>query len=93
MNNKNRVPLVHISKRAALPWYKAWAIRAAAIILALIVCAVITTVFTGEDPIQVYAAMIDGAFGTARKTWITFQNMSVLLCISLAMQEQKPAES
>ena len=25
MNNKNRVPLVHISKRAALPWYKAWA--------------------------------------------------------------------
>ena len=44
-----------------------------------------TTVTTGEDPIQVYAAMIDGAFGTARKTWITFQNMSVLLCISLAV--------
>ena len=68
MNNKNHAPLVHISKRAALPWYKAWAIRAAAIILALIVCAVITTVFTGEDPIAVYAAMFEGAFGTARRT-------------------------
>ena len=30
MNNKTRAPLVHISRRAALPWYKAWAIRAAA---------------------------------------------------------------
>ena len=34
MNNKTHVPLVHISRRAALPWYKAWAIRAAAIVLA-----------------------------------------------------------
>lgn len=85
MNNKNRVPLVHISKRAALPWYKAWAIRAAAIILALIVCAVITTVFTGEDPIQVYAAMFEGAFGTSRRTWVLLQNLAILLCISLAV--------
>ena len=85
MNNKNRVPLVHISKRAAQPWYKAWAIRAAAIILALIVCAVITTVFTGEDPIQVYAAMFEGAFGTSRRTWVLLQNLAILLCISLAV--------
>ncbi len=85
MNKQSRGPLVHIVKRGSLPWYGAWGIRALAIVLALVACALVTTVTTGEDPIQVYAAMIDGAFGTARKTWITFQNMSVLLCISLAV--------
>ena len=85
MNNKTHVPFMHISKRAALPWYKTWAIRAAAIILALIVCAVVTMVFTGEDPIQIYAAMFKGAFGTNRKTWVSLQNLAILLCISLAV--------
>lgn len=85
MNKQSKGPLVHIVKRGSMPWYGAWAIRALAIVLALVACALVTTVTTGEDPIQVYAAMIDGAFGTARKTWITFQNMSVLLCISLAV--------
>ena len=71
MNKQSRGPLVHIVKRGSLPWYGAWGIRALAIVLALVACALVTTVTTGEDPIQVYAAMIDGAFGTARKTWIT----------------------
>ena len=62
MNNKNHAPLVHISKRAALPWYGAWGIRAAAIVLALVVCSVVTTVFTGEDPIAVYAAMFEDVY-------------------------------
>ncbi len=85
MNKQSKGPLVHIVKRGSLPWYAAWGIRLLAIVLALIACALVTTVTTGENPIQVYAAIIDGAFGTARKTWITFQNMSVLLCISLAV--------
>lgn len=85
MNKQNKGPLIHIVKRAALPWYGAWGIRALAILLALIACALVTTITTGENPIQVYAAMIDGAFGTTRKTWITFQNLAVLLCISLAV--------
>ena len=85
MNKQNKGPLVHIVKRAALPWYCSWGIRALAILLALVACALVTTVTTGENPIAVYAAMIDGAFGTARKTWITFQNVAILLCISLAV--------
>ena len=85
MNKQSKGPLVHIVKRGNLPWYASWGIRLLAIVLALVACALVTTVTTGENPIQVYAAMIDGAFGTARKTWITFQNMSVLLCISLAV--------
>ena len=83
--NKQHNPLFHIVKRAALPWYKAWAIRAAAILLALIVCALVTTFVTGENPIQIYATMFSGAFGTTRKTWVLFQNLAILLCISLAV--------
>ena len=29
--------------------------------------------------------MIIGAFGSARKTWVTFQNISILLLIALAL--------
>lgn len=85
MNKQNQEPLAHISKRGAMPWYKAWAIRLGAIVAALLVCALVTTVTTGENPIAVYAAMINGAFGTARRSWITFQGMAVLLVISLAV--------
>ena len=85
MNEKTRVPLVHISRRQSLPWYRAWAIRAAAIILALLACAVITTLLTGENPIAVYGAMIEGAFGTSRRIWVLLQNVAILLCVSLAV--------
>ena len=85
MNKPNKEPLAHISKRGAMPWYKAWAIRLGAIVAALLVCALVTTVTTGENPISVYGAMISGAFGTARRSWITFQGMAILLVISLAV--------
>ena len=85
MNKKQSGPLFHISKRAALPWYRAWGIRVLAIILALIVSALITGVTTGLDPLKIYATIFTGAFGTARKSWITAQNVSILLCISLAV--------
>ena len=77
--------VMHISKRDSLPWYGAWAIRGAAIVLALIVCAVVTTALTGEDPVGVYKTMFAGAFGTPRKLWILGQNLAILLCVSLAV--------
>lgn len=85
MREKNKEPFFHIVKRDALPWYQAIGIRVAAIVLALILCAVVTTITTGINPIQVYESIFSGAFGTARKTWITFQNISILLLISLAL--------
>ncbi len=83
--NKQKTPLVHITKRKAMLWYKAWAIRLGAVVLALIVCALVTTLLTGYNPLQVYAAMFAGAFGTVRKTWVLFQNIAILLCVSLAL--------
>ena len=77
--------LFHISKRDVLPWYQAMLIRGGAIILALIVCALVTMLLTGENPISIYGTIFYGAFGTARKSWVTFQNLAVLLGISLAV--------
>ena len=85
MHNKVREPLFHIVKRDALPWYRAWGIRALAIVLALLLCALITTLCTHLNPLKVFATMFSGAFGTPRKMWILGQNLAILLCISLAV--------
>ncbi len=85
MNEKKKEPFFHVAKRDALPWYQSVGIRAAAILLALIVCGIVTTLTTGINPVEVYQSVFAGAFGTARKTWITLQNMSVLLLIALAL--------
>ncbi len=78
-------PRIQISKRKALPWYGSLSVRAAAIVAALLVCAVVTTLLTGEDPLAVYKTIWSGAFGTPRKIWILLQNIAILLCVSLAV--------
>ena len=83
MNKKQS--LFHIAKRDTLPWYKAALIRGGAIVIALIVCAIVTTLLTGENPINVYSTILYGAFGTSRKSWVTFHNLAILLGISLAV--------
>ena len=85
MAKKNSGPVLHISKRDNLPWYGAWAIRGTAILLALVVCAFVTTALTGENPLGVYKTMFQGTFGSKRKMWILGQNLAILLCVSLAV--------
>ena len=68
-----------------MAWYCSWGIRAAAILAALIVCAFVTTALTGENPLQVYETLWNGAFGTPRRIWILLQNVAILLCVSLAV--------
>ena len=80
-----RSSVLHISKRDNLPWYKAWAIRGAAILLAALVCGIVTAGLTGQNPLAVYKTMFDGAFGTQRKMWIMGQNLAILLVVSLAV--------
>ena len=80
-----RQSLFHIAKRDTLPWYQAVLIRGGAIVLALIVCAIVTTLLTGENPLNVYSTILYGAFGTPRKSWVTFHNLAILLGISLAV--------
>ena len=80
-----KTPLFHISKRGAIPWYRAWMIRAIGIIAALILCALVTTVLTGVNPLQVYVTIFKGSFASARRFWDMLQKLSILLCVSLAV--------
>ena len=77
--------MIHISRRADISRAHAWIIRGIAIILALLVCAVITAATTGLNPLKVFVSMFEGAFGSSRKTWMLLQNLAILLCISIAV--------
>lgn len=78
-------PPFHIVKRDALPWYTAWGVRIGAILLAIIVCGLLTLFLTGENPFSVYGTMIKGVFGSERRIWNTLQSLAMLLCVSLAV--------
>ena len=87
MSNKQKIhePLFHISKRASMPWYFSWLIRLGSILAALIVSGAVTMLLTHQNPISVYATMIDGAFGTSRRVWNLLQSLAILLCVALAL--------
>ena len=68
-----------------MPWYFSWCIRAAAIVLALVCCGLISTIVTKDNPIQIFATIIDGSFGSSRKFMILLQNTAMLLCVALAL--------
>lgn len=78
-------PLIHITKRKEISSKHAWAIRIAAIILALIVCAIITAVTTHLNPFAVYASMWNGSFGSPRKMWVLAKELAILLMVSVAL--------
>ncbi len=82
---QSREPLFHITKRSALPAWTSWLIRIGSVVAALLVCAVVTVVITGQNPAEVYSAIIYGAIGTPRRIWSLLQNLAMLLCISLAV--------
>lgn len=60
---EHREPLVRIAKRTDISRGKSWAIRAAAIVLALLLGALIMLLL-GHNPIMVYADMVRGSLGT-----------------------------
>ena len=90
-NGESREPLVHLSRRAAIPFWQAWLIRLAAIALGLAVCGLVAYLLS--DKLQehkktlgdFYATFIDGSFSTERKLWKFLKDVAVLLCISLAL--------
>ncbi len=82
---QHKEPLIHITKRDAMPLWKSLLIRAVAIVFALIVCSAIIVLLTKTNPIDVFAKMIDGSFKSERKFWNLLQEIAMLLCISLAV--------
>ena len=75
---------IHITKRAVMPLSRQILVRVIAIIIALLVCSVVTKVLTGDNPLSIYATIVHGAFGTGRLL-VTIHDIAILLCISLAV--------
>ena len=62
-----------------------WTIRLLSILLALIVCAIVTAVTTHLNPFAVYASMWNGSFGSPRKMWVLAKELAILLMVSVAL--------
>lgn len=82
---KNKTPFFHITRRLDMPKVYAYLIRLAAIVVAFAVCGLVSTLLTGESPFSVYSSIFNGALGSGRKIWVLFQNLSILLCVGLAL--------
>ena len=83
--NKVHNPLFHIVKREPLPFWHALAIRVVAVISALIVSALVITVLSQQNPLEVYKSMFEGSFGSSVRIWNLLQNLAMLLCVSLVV--------
>lgn len=78
-------PLFHMAKRDSISITKAWMIRAAALIFALIICAGFIVAITNLNPIEVYGGIVKGAVGNKRRIWVTIREITVLLCIAIGL--------
>ncbi|MBQ4556701.1 MAG: ABC transporter permease [Clostridia bacterium] len=84
-HEKAREPLFHIVKRGGIAWWQSWLVRIVAVLLALVVSGVISFIITGENPIDIYVTMIDGAFGSFHRVRNLLHSLAMLLCVSLAV--------
>ena len=83
--NHSQEPLLRIAKRDGISRGKAYGIRIAAVVLALLVSGIFIFAVTKLNPVQVYEAIYDGAFGTARRSWVTIRDTMMLLCIGVGL--------
>ena len=78
-------PLFHVVKRATIALPKAMLIRVAAVVLALLLCSVLSIFMINADPFRFIKTLIEGNFGSSRRLWKLAKDAAVLLCISLAV--------
>lgn len=81
---KTKEPLIRISKRTDVSFKKGIIVRAIAILMALIVCGIVTKIFTGDNPLSIFKTIVHGAFGNGRLL-VTIHEIAILLCVSLAV--------
>lgn len=82
MNKKE--PLIRLAKRDDIGTVKAWIIRIASILVALILFGILILA-VGFDPVSVYAAMFNGALGSSLNIQQTIKIMIPLLGAALAI--------
>ena len=87
--------MIHISKRvdfelfrgkaAWLNRYVGWGVRLIAVLLSLVVSGILIYSITKMNPVQVYATMVKGAFGSTRKVWAWLRDLALLLLIAVGL--------
>ncbi|MBP5194083.1 MAG: ABC transporter permease [Clostridia bacterium] len=82
---KQKEPLVHITRRTSISWWKSLLIRLAAIAVGFLVSGLLMLAITGKNPIDVYVSMYKGSFGTKGKIWVMLQNLFLLLGVAVAV--------
>ena len=68
-----------------MPLWKAIGVRAIAFTIALIICGFIIYAIVKLNPLKVYGAMVNGAFGTNNRMWATIRDTMMLLCIAVGL--------
>ena len=68
-----------------MAWYYNLLVRVISVLASLVVCAVVIMLLTKKNPIEIYASMFKGAFGTNLRIWNFLQNTAILLCIAIAI--------
>lgn len=82
---KVKEPLIRLSKKDNVSSLKAWGYRGIGLILGLIFVAVFMWLVIRMNPIDMYATMIEGAFGNSIYLSSTIIYSVKLLCISVAL--------
>lgn len=85
MNPHKKVAFMRIAKRDSISIWHRWSIRAAGLVLALAVSAIVIYAIVQLNPLRVYGAMFEGNFGTERRLWVTLRDMAMLLCIGIGL--------
>ena len=85
-----REPLFHVVKRDDLPWWKAWLIRVATIVIAIFLVGILSVVVTGQSFGGTYQIMFSGVFGRlfeghTTMLWKYLQEIVILLSLALAL--------
>ena len=83
--NNSKEPLLRIAKRDGISRPKAYAIRVVAVLLSLVVSGIFIFAVTKLNPVEVYEAIFDGAFGTSKRSWVTIRDSMMLLCIGVGL--------
>ena len=81
---RHHEPLLYVTKRDHVPLRTAILVRVIALAVAVLVCAGVTKLLTGDDPLSVFVTMVQGAVGQGRLL-VSLHDLAILLCISLAV--------
>lgn len=81
----SKEPFLRMKKRDNMSRGKALGFRLIAIALALLLCSFVIIAVTGQNPIQVYLGIIDGAVGSSRRIWVTIRETAILLLVAVGL--------